>query len=100
LATAWKVELIEANSIASAIKTYSSGRASLLWGANVFDWYFEKLSLEQQNRVFKPMVISSAGMWISRKCGHYDEILDRFNLAYRTLEEQGRLDAENFWHLD
>jgi hypothetical protein len=43
LVAAGKVELIETSSIASAIKIYSSGRASLLWGSNMFEWYFMML---------------------------------------------------------
>ena len=37
LVAAKKVELIEISSIVFAIKVYSTGRASLLWGANVFE---------------------------------------------------------------
>jgi hypothetical protein len=91
-----KVELIETSSIASAIKIYSSGRASLLWGSNMFEWYFEQLSMQWKQQDFKPLMISSAGIWVSKRNKHHKEILKRFNLAYQLLREQKNLDKDNF----
>jgi hypothetical protein len=96
LVAAGEVELIETSSIASAIKIYNAGRTSLLWGANVFEWYFDKLSLEWKDEHFRPLVESSAGIWISKQSEHHEDILIRFNLAYQLLKEQGDLDNENF----
>lgn len=93
-----EVNLIETSSIASAIKIYSAGRASLLWGANVFEWYFDQLSIPWEQGNFKPLVVSSAGIWIAKKSDHHKDILNRFNLAYQLLKEQGSLDQDNFLH--
>jgi hypothetical protein len=96
LVAAGKVELIETSSIASAIKIYSSGRTSLLWGSNMFEWYFEQLSMQWKQQDFKPLMISSAGIWVSTKNKHHKEILKRFNLAYQLLREQKNLGKDNF----
>jgi hypothetical protein len=96
LVAAGKVELIETSSIVSAVKIYGAGRASILWGANVFEWYFEQLSMQWKEENFKPLVLSSAGIWVSKKSEHQQEILNRFNLAYQLLREQGNLDKNNF----
>lgn len=34
--------------------------------------------------------------WISKQSEHYEDILNRFNLAYQLLKEQGDLDKDNF----
>jgi hypothetical protein len=96
LVAAGKVELIETSSIASAIKIYSSGRTSLLWGSNMFEWYFEQLSMQWQPQDFKPLMLSSAGIWVSKQNNHHKEILYRFNLAYQLLREQKNLGKDNF----
>jgi hypothetical protein len=96
LVAAGDVELIETSSIASAIKIYNSGRTSFLWGASVFEWYFDKLSLEWKEADFMPLVDGSAGIWISKQSEQHDDILIRFNLAYQLLKEQGSLDTDNF----
>ena len=91
-----EVELIETSTIASAIKVYKEGRASLLWGANVFEWYFDQLSMQWKHEDFKPLVTLSAGIWISKPSEHHEQILNRFNLAYQLLTEQGILGNDNF----
>jgi hypothetical protein len=91
-----EVELIETSSISTAIKAYRAGRAPLLWGADVFKWYFEQMSMEWNEDSFKPTVEISAGIWISKQSEHYEDILNRFNLAYQLLKEQGDLDKDNF----
>ena len=96
LVTKGEVELIETSSISSAIKAYRAGRAPLLWGADVFKWYFEQMSMEWEEDSFKPTVEISAGIWISKQSEHYEDILNRFNLAYQLLKEQGDLDKDNF----
>ncbi len=90
------VELIETSSIASAIKIYNTDRASLLWGASVFEWYFDKLSMQWKKKSFKPMVVSDAGIWVSKENMHHKDILNRFNLAYQLFKEQGNLGQDNF----
>ena len=91
-----EVELIETNSIESAIKIYSRNRTSLLWGADVFEWYFDQLSIHWRMEAFKPMVLSSAGIWISKQSERHENIQNRFNLAYQFLKEQGSLGKDNF----
>jgi hypothetical protein len=91
-----KIELIETSSIAAAIKIYDSGKASLLWGSNVFEWYFNKLSLQWRDKNFRPLVKGTAGIWVSKQSEHHIDILNRFNLAYQLLKEQGNLDKDNF----
>jgi hypothetical protein len=91
-----KINLIETSSITSAVKIYNTGRASLLWGATVFEWYFDKLSLQWKEKSFKPLVVSSAGIWVSKGNTHHKDILDRFNFAYKILKEKGDLDQDNF----
>jgi hypothetical protein len=97
LAAKGEVELIETNSIESAIKIYGRSRTSLLWGSRkVFEWYFDQMSLQWKEENFKPLVSSSAGIWISKKSEHHKDILNRFNLAFQMFKEQGSLDKENF----
>lgn len=62
----------------------------------MFKWYFEQMSMEWEEDSFKPKVEISAGIWISKQSEHYEDILNRFNLAYQLLKEQGDLDKENF----
>jgi hypothetical protein len=61
----------------------------------VFDWYFDKLSLEWKDEYFWPLVDSTAGIWVSKQSEHHN-ILKRFNLAYQLFREQGNLDGDNF----
>jgi hypothetical protein len=96
LVAAGKVELIETSSTASAIKIYNTDRASLLWGANVFEWYFDKRYIQWDKESFKPMLVSDAGIWVSKESVHHKKILNRFNLAYQLLKEQGNLGQDNF----
>ena len=62
----------------------------------MFAWYFDKLSLQWKKKNFKPLVISSAGIWVSKENTHHEDILDRFNFAYQLLKEQGNLGQGNF----
>lgn len=97
LVTKGEVELIETNSIESAIKIYSRSRTSLLWGSRkVFEWYFNQMSVQWKEEDFKPMVLSSSGIWISKRSEQHKNILYRFNLAFQYLKAQGSLDKENF----
>jgi hypothetical protein len=96
LVAAGKVELIETSSTASAIKIYNTDKASLLWGANIFEWYFDKLSMQWDKKSFKPMLVSDAGIWVSKESMHHKHIITRFNLAYQLLKEQGNLGQDNF----
>ena len=41
-------------------------------------------------------MVNSAGIWVAKQSEHNEEILNRFNLAYQLLREQGKLDANNF----
>jgi len=91
-----KVNLIETSSISSAIKVYRSGRATLLWGSNMFEWYFKQLSFQWKDEHFKPLIESNAGIWIAKKSKNHNEILNRFNIAYQMFQEQRRLDEDNF----
>jgi hypothetical protein len=62
----------------------------------MFEWYFEQLSMQWKQQDFKPLMISSAGIWVSTKNKHHKEILKRFNLAYQLLREQKNLGKDNF----
>lgn len=97
LAANGDVELIETNSIESAIKIYSRSEKSLLWGSRkVFEWYFNQMSIPWKEDDFKPLVFSTSGIWVSKRSEQHKNILYRFNLAFQYLKAQGSLDKDNF----
>jgi hypothetical protein len=42
------------------------------------------------------MLVSDAGIWVSKESVHHKKILNRFNLAYQLLKEQGNLGQDSF----
>jgi len=84
------------NSTVGAIKMYDAGRAPLLFGSDTFDWYYNHLSLVKKTRNFRPLLTIPSGILISKESKHHDEILRRFNLAYKQFKDQGNFDKDNF----
>ncbi len=88
---AGEIFLSESNSNYSAIKMLESKRATYLYGAEDFFWFFEKMGLTGRFN-FNPRKSMPLVLWVPKI---HKNIHDRLNRAYIVLQEQGALNDKH-----
>ncbi|MCW9032944.1 MAG: hypothetical protein OQJ97_01900 [Rhodospirillales bacterium] len=88
---AGKIYLSESNSNYSAIKMLDSRRATYLYGAEEFYWFFEKMGLKGKFN-FRPFKSMPLVLWVPKI---HKTIQERLNKAYTILVSQGALTEYN-----
>ena len=96
LAEQGKIKISYSNSISSSIKMLYKGRAPLLWGVDIYTWYFKKLHIPMNKIHYKKLVELPSGMWVAKRSTKHDEIIKRFYDAQTDLTETGALENGEF----
>ncbi|NVK17547.1 MAG: hypothetical protein HWE30_02500 [Methylocystaceae bacterium] len=76
-----KINVFKGKDIESAIRMFVHKRANLLWGGEDFKWYLNKIA-PGFSYDYKPLFHKNVVLWVRKE---KEEILNRFNQAYRKL---------------
>jgi len=85
-----KIHLSETNSNFSAIKMLESKRATYLYGAEEFYWFFEKMGLKGRFN-FRPFKSMPLVLWVPKI---HKNVHTRLNKVFEILQSQGALNEQ------